>query len=319
MLETKEAALSLVERKELLRQQLALVNERCKKTSSILARKEMIRKRETEAKAEAKWRASLERRHIAHLARVRQQELCSHVGPASHMNRLNSAEDLAKRVMRRAKSASGNIRATRGQEAPESTTTTCRKHQRVPPSLFEMRYTRGELPCVIEHRGSRNGLTWTCQPLELDYDYYLPIFFDGIRCMREPYGFVARQGVYELIEEAKGHPDCILPSLDSITKSLRLALITKIPKVVRAALNALQNLVKSNYGIGEALVPYYRQLLKILGCYFSKGRNTGDVWTKQDDIGTVVHETLELLEKTGGTLAFQTIKLMVPAYQSCLQ
>ena len=56
----------------------------------------------------------------------------------------------------------------------------------VPTTLFPIRYKRGELPCAIEHRSSANGLSWVCPLHNLDYEHYLPIFVDGIRCTEVP-------------------------------------------------------------------------------------------------------------------------------------
>ena len=50
---------------------------------------------------------------------------------------------------------------------------------RIPASMFPNRYTRGELPCTIEHGVRGLYLSWVCPLENLDYDYYLPIFFDG--------------------------------------------------------------------------------------------------------------------------------------------
>lgn len=49
----------------------------------------------------------------------------------------------------------------------------------VPASMFPNRYARGELPCSIEHGRGGQYLSWVCPLENLDYDYYLPIFFDG--------------------------------------------------------------------------------------------------------------------------------------------
>lgn len=49
----------------------------------------------------------------------------------------------------------------------------------VPSSMFPNRYARGELPCSIEHGRGGQYLSWVCPLENLDYDYYLPIFFDG--------------------------------------------------------------------------------------------------------------------------------------------
>ena len=67
------------------------------------------------------------------------------------------------------------------------------RKKEVPTTLFPVRYKRGELPCAIEHRSSANGLSWVCPLHNLDYEHYLPIFFDGVRCTEDPYKFMARQ------------------------------------------------------------------------------------------------------------------------------
>jgi len=49
------------------------------------------------------------------------------------------------------------------------------------------------------------------------------------------------------------------------------ALSTKNPQVMCATLKVLQHLVLSGEMIGEALVPYYRQILPVLNIF--KGKN----------------------------------------------
>ena len=125
------------------------------------------------------------------------------------------------------------------------------------------------------------------------------------------------------IEEAKGFPDCVLPVVPALIKPIRLALATHDPDIVVAGLNALQKVVLSNYGVGEAMVPFYRQLLQPMNLFYTKRQNIGDQifygQRKGTDLGTAVLETLELLEKTGGPNAFVNIKSYVPVYESCMQ
>lgn len=49
----------------------------------------------------------------------------------------------------------------------------------IPMSMLPNRYIRGELPCTIEHGTKGHYLSWVCPLENLDYDYYLPLFFDG--------------------------------------------------------------------------------------------------------------------------------------------
>jgi len=192
----------------------------------------------------------------------------------------------------------------------------------VPDSLFPVRYNRGELPCSIEHRSSGYSLNWICPLQTLDYDHYLPMFFDGIRVKEQPFKFMARQGVVELLDAAKGYPERILPSLPEIVKSLRTSLNTRDSENILTALQCLQALVLCNVGIGEALIPYYRQLLSIMNLFLSKRSNIGDTMDfgqrKNEDINAAIIQALETLEKTGGAEAFVNIKYMIPTYESCL-
>ena len=63
--------------------------------------------------------------------------------------------------------------------------------------------------------------------------------------------------------------------------------------------------------IGEALVPYYRQILPIFNLYKNKNLITGDKidysQRKKINIGDLIQETLELFEQTGG----EVIKILL--------
>ncbi len=96
--------------------------------------------------------------------------------------------------------------------------------------------------------------------------------------------------------------------------------------------------------IGEALVPYYRQILPIFNLFkncnskflfiekkkkirivliflFFSG-NLGDgidySQQKRENIGDLINETLEVFERHGGEDAFINIKYMIPTYESCM-
>lgn len=53
--------------------------------------------------------------------------------------------------------------------------------RQIPPSEFRKFYDRADLPIGINHTGSGCTIYWTAKISELDYHYYLPKFFDGIR------------------------------------------------------------------------------------------------------------------------------------------
>lgn len=87
-------------------------------------------------------------------------------------------------------------------------------------------------------------------------------------------------------------------------------------------LKVIQQLVLSNNMVGEALVPYYRQILPVLNLFKNKNSNTGDSieysQRKRLNMGDLIEETLQLLEMEGGEDAFINIKYMIPTYESCV-
>ena len=84
----------------------------------------------------------------------------------------------------------------------------------------------------------------------------------------------------------------------------------------------MQRLVLSNKIVGQILVPYYRQLLPIMNLFKNKNSNLGDKFDysqrKNQNIGDIIDETLQILETCGGDNAFINIKYMIPTYESCV-
>lgn len=74
--------------------------------------------------------------------------------------------------------------------------------------------------------------------------------------------------------------------------------------------------------IGQALVPYYRQILPVLNIFVGHNRNLGDkidyAQRKNNVPGDLIQETLNLLEIHGGEDAFINIKYLIPTYESCV-
>jgi len=191
--------------------------------------------------------------------------------------------------------------------------------QNPPNTEFRRFYERGDLPIAIEHRGVGNRIAWKAEIEKLDYHHYLPIFFDGLREKEEPYRFLAVEGVFDLLRQGGQK---ILPVIPQLIIPIKTALNTRDPAVVGVVLKVLQQLVVSGEMIGEALVPYYRQILPVLNIFKNKHINIGDVidynQRKRLNIGDLVQETLELLEMHGGEDAFINIKYMVPCFESCI-
>ncbi|RLN49240.1 hypothetical protein BBJ29_003884 [Phytophthora kernoviae] len=169
--------------------------------------------------------------------------------------------------------------------------------------------------------GGKAGLRWTTSMDDLDFSKYFPLFVDGMREKFYPFSFLAHEGAFQLAGFAQRHPSKLTDCLHRAISALRTNLETRDISAVRGALLLLQQLTQVA-GVGPLLVPYYRQLLPVLNVFKSKRRNIGDAMDFQQqraqDLGEVVLETLELLERTGGADAFINIKYMVPTYESAL-
>merc|ERR1712146_260118 len=114
----------------------------------------------------------------------------------------------------------------------------------------------------------------------------------------------------------------ILPVVPQLIIPLKTALNTRDQEVISTVLKVLQALVLSGEMIGEALVPYYRQILPIFNIFKNKNLNIGDrieySQRKRQNLGDLITETLELFEIHGGEDAFINIKYMIPVYESCI-
>jgi hypothetical protein len=114
----------------------------------------------------------------------------------------------------------------------------------------------------------------------------------------------------------------VVPDGVCVTLSLAAALNTRDHEVICTTLKVLQQLVVSGEMIGEALVPYYRQILPIFNLFKNMNLNIHDgidySQRKRQNIGDLVQESLELFEIHGGEDAFINIKYMIPTYESCV-
>mmetsp|Transcript_93870 Transcript_93870/g.210327 ORF Transcript_93870/g.210327 Transcript_93870/m.210327 type:complete len:302 (-) Transcript_93870:163-1068(-) len=211
---------------------------------------------------------------------------------------------------------SGLGAAPRGYPAgpPAAGSTAPRK---IPRTEFRRFYDRGDLPIQIFHGAVGGKIAWKVDIEKLDYHHYLPIFFDGIREKEEPYRFFAVQGVHDMLEKGGSK---VLPVVPQLIIPIKTALNTRDPEIIATTLKILQNLVLSGDMIGEALVPYYRQILPVFSIYKNRNANLGDGMDysqrKRQNLGDLIEETLALLEVHGGEDAFINIKYMIPVYES---
>lgn len=63
-------------------------------------------------------------------------------------------------------------------------------------TLFKMYYDRGDMPITVSFNGADRKIGWKLEPEHIDYHLYLPIFFEGLREVKEPYKFLADRVIY---------------------------------------------------------------------------------------------------------------------------
>ena len=114
----------------------------------------------------------------------------------------------------------------------------------------------------------------------------------------------------------------VLPVIPQLIIPIKTALNTRDPEIISITLKILQALVTCSDTIGEALVPYYRQILPVFNLFRMKNMNMGDKidygQRKSANLGDLIQQTLELFEIHGGEDAFINIKYMIPTYESCV-
>ncbi|CAL4129442.1 unnamed protein product, partial [Meganyctiphanes norvegica] len=151
-----------------------------------------------------------------------------------------------------------------------------------------------------------------------DYRKKLPLIYNLLERIAFSYILYIK---YNLILFVRGG-EHTFNVLNEFNLFLIRALNTRNPRVICTVLKVLQELVTSAALVGEALVPYYRQILPTLNLFKHKNVNSGDEidysQQRRENLGDLIQETLEMLERHGGRDAYINIKYMVPTYQSCV-
>ena len=193
------------------------------------------------------------------------------------------------------------------------------KKRKIQESEFRKYYDRGDLPIFVDHMGSGNRIDWKVDINTLDLHHYLPVFFEGIRETTDPYRFLSIQGTFDILDKCGNKVLSVIPQL---IIPIKTALNTRDPAIIAVTLKIIQKLIMCSETIGEALVPYYRQILPIFNLFKNYNKNTGDKidygQRKRCNLGELIQDTLELLETYGGEDAFINIKYMIPTYESCV-
>jgi hypothetical protein len=191
------------------------------------------------------------------------------------------------------------------------------RRRNIQASEFRRFYDRGDLPIQVHHSGAANSIAWKVDIEKLDYHHYLPIFFDGLREKEDPYRFLAVEGSHNMLEKGGSK---ILPVVPQLIIPIKTGLNSRDCEVITTILKVLQKLVLSGEMIGEALVPYYRQILPVFNIFKCHSRNMGDKidygQRLRNNVSDLIDETLEIFEIHGGEDAYVNIKYMIPTYES---
>jgi hypothetical protein len=86
---------------------------------------------------------------------------------------------------------------------------------------------------------------------KLDFHHYLPLFFDGLREQEEPYRFIAKEGVFDMLEHGGAK---ILPVIPQLIIPIKNALNTRCIDVMTLVLKVLQKLVTGWCACGACCV-----------------------------------------------------------------
>lgn len=111
-------------------------------------------------------------------------------------------------------------RVAEPEHAPKKREKASTRRSNPPNTDFRRYYERGDLPICVEHtsRGIRVG--WKAEITKLDFHHYLPIFFDGLREIEEPYQSLALHGTEDLLQHGG---DKVLPVVPQIILPIRSA------------------------------------------------------------------------------------------------
>ncbi len=94
----------------------------------------------------------------------------------------------------------------------------------IPPTNFRRVYDVGDLPVQLNHGHQGGKLLWKTKVSQLNYNHYLPLFFEGLREKQDPYRYIAVQGTFDMLEEGGTNIGKVIPQLIIPIKGKRTSL-----------------------------------------------------------------------------------------------
>jgi hypothetical protein len=112
------------------------------------------------------------------------------------------------------------------------------KSRKIAVSDFRLHYDRGDLPIHVEHEMGTK-IKWMQKSFDnFNFQYYLPIFVDGIREKDDPYRFLSIHGTFDLLANVG---DKIIKIIPQLILPIKAALNTRDTEVIVIALKVSKN------------------------------------------------------------------------------
>ncbi|KAJ3269578.1 hypothetical protein HDV01_001220 [Terramyces sp. JEL0728] len=166
---------------------------------------------------------------------------------------------------------------------------------------FSAIYSKGQIPCRLQHGSVKHKLVWTQEVSSLDYNPIFITFCDGLRESQHPFRFIVEIGLIDLIGSS-GAYEKILPLMPSAISALRNGLAQKEKKQFLTALKVLKSLIcllKEDFQqfLGTLLPPIASRIL-----------------VPDTDIREAVQEVLMEAQVNCGPQTLEIIRKRVPTY-----
>lgn len=190
---------------------------------------------------------------------------------------------------------------------------------------------------------------------KLDYGLYLPLFFDGLSETQHPYNKFARQGVQDLLANGGDKIYAIIPQLiipiKNALNTKNIDVMCTVLKIIQQLVNASDLIGPALIPFYRQLLPVFNaykmrnseslnlRAIFVHLCATCDMLPTHPLWPDLTlnlllivsvniadaidysqrtnlNLGDLIDETLQCLEKHGGEDAFINIKYLVPTYES---
>ncbi|KAJ3113041.1 hypothetical protein HDU96_003851 [Phlyctochytrium bullatum] len=108
-------------------------------------------------------------------------------------------------------------------------------------TAFSLAYSKGSVPCRLQHGSVKHKISWSQDPSTLDYNPLFVNLLEGLRETEHPYTFLVPEALKDMIA-APGAKDKIVGLMGMATRPLRLGLGSKDKRTILVSLDLLPRL-----------------------------------------------------------------------------